>query len=431
MLALALTATLALSGPGTLDRSFGHDGRVVTATSGAAAVAGVESVPRGKVLLAGTIGKRSIVLIRYRRDGSLDRSFGRKGVSAFRFDRDVTATDTLLQANGRLLVAGSLGDDALVLRFDRAGHLDPSLDHDGIAVVDFGASTTSGAQGIALQPDGSVVVLAHVSHEIWNGLDIAEGLGVARLDSSGNLDRTFGEQGFVREDPENSYDALVPSAIGVLPDGRLVVGFNYSGPKGSSAALFRLLHDGSTDPAVDEYGQFVGGSWLDDVIVQPSIGRLFLAGAGQADQPGGQEYLPAVAAFDAGAEKPAWRTALVDSTVAEHQVWASRLALDAKGRALVAGSEAWWQDSRKGGLYPQVHRADMIVARIRAGGRLDRCFGKRAVARIRFPSKLSQPAAITLGDNGKIVLAGPPQHIDEHPPHSFELARLHGGNCRR
>src|SRR3954468_2318387 len=110
MLALVLTAALALSAPGTLDRSFGHDGRVVTSTSGVPAVAGIESVGGGKVVLAGTVGHRSVVLIRYRRDGSLDRSFGHKGVSTIRFDQYVTANDTLVDAQGRLLVAGSLGE---------------------------------------------------------------------------------------------------------------------------------------------------------------------------------------------------------------------------------------------------------------------------------------------------------------------------------
>jgi uncharacterized delta-60 repeat protein len=421
MLALALTAALALSAPGTLDRSFGHDGRVVTPTSSVPAVAGVENVGRGRVLLAGTIGNRSLVLIRYRRDGARDKRFGRKGVSSFRFDRDVTATDTLLDAQGRLLVAGSLGGDALVLRFDRAGHLDPSLDQDGIAVTDFGASTSDEAEGIALQADGSIVVAASVRHEV------GEDLGVTRLDPRGNVDRTFGEQGFVRRERAYMSDSLGPSAVGVLPDRRLVVAYTYGTGSTSSADLMRLLPDGSPDPVFDASDVYAGGAGINDLVVQPSTGRLFLSGSGLDYQPG-YEFRPSAAAFDPSSATAAWRTAFEVSKGL--QVWADRLALDAKGRAVVAGSAEWWQTSKKGRLHPQVHRADMIVARVRANGRLDRCFGKRAVARIRFHGKLSKAAAITLTDDGAIVIAGP-LRFGEDTPHRFELARLHGGNCRR
>jgi uncharacterized delta-60 repeat protein len=422
MLALALTAALALSAPGTLDRSFGHDGRVVTSTSSVPGVAGLENVGRGRVLLAGTIGKRSLVLIRYRRDGSRDNRFGRKGVSSFRFDRDVTATDTLLDAQGRLLVAGSLGGDALVLRFDRAGHLDPSLDQDGIAVTDFGPSTSDQAEGIALQADGSIVVAASLRHEV------GEELGVTRLDPRGNVDRTFGKQGFVRRERAYTSDSLGPSAVGVLPDRRLVVAYTYSAGSTSSADLLRLLPDGSPDPAFDAYEVYAGGAGINDLVVQPSTGRLFLSGSGLDYQPG-YEFRPSAAAFDPSSATAAWRTPFEVSKGL--QVWANRLALDAKGRAVVAGSAEWWENSKRGGLYPQLQRADMIVARIRANGRLDRCFGKRAVARIHFRGKLSTVAGIALGERGSITIAGPPQYAYEHTPHRFELARLRGGNCAK
>jgi uncharacterized delta-60 repeat protein len=95
------------------------------------------------VLVVGTADQR-LLLIRYRRDGALDRSFGRKGIATFDFGRYFIAHDTVLDGEGRLLVVGATGAwdtpsrDAAVLRFDAAGHLDPTLDEDGIALVDYG-----------------------------------------------------------------------------------------------------------------------------------------------------------------------------------------------------------------------------------------------------------------------------------------------------
>jgi len=432
MLAMALTAALALSVPGTLDRSFGHDGRVVTSTSGVPAVAGVESVGGGKVVLAGTVGHRSVVLIRYRRDGSLDRSFGHKGVSTIRFDRYVTTNDTLLDSQGRLLVAGSLGEraapgpDALVLRFDRAGHLDPTFDHDGIALIDFGGSHGDWADAIALAPDGSIVVAASVDG------DLNRDLGVARLDASGTLDRGFGSDGFVRMRAHDSVDGLHPAAAAVTPSGRIEIAVNYSGPKGGSPFLLSLFPDGTRDPAFGDYGRFFGagdGS-VDDLVLQSSTGRLFFAGFGDVGPPN-DLYLPWVAAMDSAAATPAWTTPVSVPGIAGYNLSANRLALDSKGRPVTAGAAEWWVDSKNGRLYPRIHRADMIVTRVGASGKLDRCFGKRGVARIRFPGKLSQAAAIALGPRDRITIAGPPDRGDEKTPRRFELARLRGGNCRR
>jgi hypothetical protein len=208
----------------------------------------------------------------------------------------------------------------------------------------------------------------------------------------------------------------------------LVVAYTASAGSTSSADLLRLLPDGSPDPAFDAYEVYAGGAGINDLIVQPSTGRLFLSGSGLDYQPG-YEFRPSAAAFDPSSATAAWRTAFEVSKGL--QVWANRLALDARGRAVVAGSAEWWQTSKEGHLHPQVQRADMIVGRVRANGRLDRCFGKRAVARIRFRGKLSNAAAITLTDDGAIVIAGPPQYAYEHTPHRFELARLRGGNCAK
>jgi uncharacterized delta-60 repeat protein len=431
MLVLALTAALALSAPGTLDRSFGHDGRVVTSTSGVPAVAGIESVGGGKVVLAGTVGHRALVLIRYRRDGSLDRRFGHKGVSTIRFDRYVTARDTLLDSAGRLLVAGSLGEfgtphrDALLLRFDRAGHLDPTLDQDGIALTDFGGSHGDGADAIARAPDGSIVLAASVDR------DEPRDLGVARLDSSGTLDHTFGSNGFVRMAPHDSVDNLLPAAAAVAPDGRIEIAVNYSGPRGGSPFLLSLLPDGTRDPAFGIYGRFFAGgdSSVDDLVLQAPTGRLFFAGFGDlgARQ---QTYGPWVAAMDRNSQTPAWTTKFGVPGVDSSYVWGSRLALDSHGRPVAAGGAEWWLASKKGRLYPQIHRADVIVTRVGAAGKLDRCFGKRGVARIRFPGKLSTATAITIGSHDTITVAGPPQFGDD-VPHRFELARLRGGNCTK
>ena len=399
MLALALTAALALSGPGTLDRSFGGDGRVVTPTRVAPSVAGIESLPGGRTLLVGTVGRRRLVLLRYRGNGSIAKR------SSVAFDRDMTAHDTALDSRGRLLVAGSLGDDALLLRFTQAGHLDPALDRDGIAVIDFGARDE--ATAVAVAPDRSIVLAAE-THLEQGGSQ----MGIARLSSGGAIRRGFGQQGFVVERPNDLYhDHYTPRSLAVEPSGVIDVGYDAWGVRGAVGLLSRLSAAGDPEPPLavtrGDYGDVA------ELVLRPRTGQLLVAGADEPD-PTGRDR-PWVAAMDMGTPRIRWQTHV---QIRGYGAWASSLAIDSRGRAVIAG------------IISYADVVDRLVARFRPDGRLDPCFGRRGVARVFFKS-WSYGTALAIDDRGRIVIAGPTGVAEERTPHQFELARLSGGNCRR
>jgi uncharacterized delta-60 repeat protein len=398
MLALALTAALALSGPGTLDRSFGGDGRVVTPTRVAPSVAGIESLPGGPTLLVGSIGPRRLVLLRYRMDGSIAKR------SSLAFDRDMTARDTALDSRGRLLVAGSLGDDALLLRFDRAGHLDPTFDRDGIAVVDFGAARDEGL-ALAVAPDGSIVLAAE-SRNDHGGSE----MGIARLSSRGAVRQDFGHQGFVFERPYLGEDHYTPRSIAVEPSGVIDIGYDSWGVRGAVGLLTRLTADGAPGPSLSmtqgDFGDIAG------LAVGPRAGQLLVAGADEPD-PTGRDR-PWVAAVDAAAPRIRWQTHV---QIRDYGAWSSSLAVDSSGRAVIAGIVSYGNEA-----------VDRLVARFRRDGRIDRCFGRRGTARVFFHS-WSYGTALTIDGRGRIVIAGPTGVAEARTPHQFELARLRGGAC--
>ena len=291
MRALALIAAIALSAPaasaarpGTLDPSFGGDGRVTTKVPGGrTAVAGIEALPGGKLLLTGTVGDSTVVLIRYRRDGTLDRRFGHSGVRRYAFDRDVAARDMAIDGQGRILLSGALGPDAVVLRFDRGGRPDSTFDGDGIASVDFGGADD--ATAIALTPDGRIVMAAAI------GLSDSADLGVARLDASGHVEAGFGESGVVRLRHHNGEDRIAPVAVAIFPDDRVAVGVNYSSPKGNAPFVMRLGANGAPDAT---FGQDVGvpgwqtlrgivgidEAYVGDLALRSKTGQLLATGSG-------------------------------------------------------------------------------------------------------------------------------------------------------
>lgn len=112
---------------------------------------------------SGAAGDRELVAARFRPNGTLDPSFGTGGL--FRLDptaKDDSGFAVAAQPDGRLVIAGLRGSndavgDTWLVRLTAGGKLDRSFGGDGQVV----ASAVPGfdeAYGVALQPDGRVVV---------------------------------------------------------------------------------------------------------------------------------------------------------------------------------------------------------------------------------------------------------------------------------
>jgi uncharacterized delta-60 repeat protein len=163
---------------GRLDRSFGRRGhRVLGFGSRRLAHAfALAAMPGGDLVVAGsaTVEDRppQVAVARLTRDGALDRRFGRVRTPPGPFGGHALAVAA--QPGGRVLVAGRAfadpaidGSDWALLRYTRGGRLDPSFGGDGIVVTDFGTGADAAA-ALALVP-GRVVVAG----EIYASLGIA------------------------------------------------------------------------------------------------------------------------------------------------------------------------------------------------------------------------------------------------------------------
>ncbi|MEU6950807.1 calcium-binding protein, partial [Streptomyces sp. NPDC046316] len=128
---------------GTLDTSFGGDGRVTTA-GGAARDGVVQS--DGRILVAGRGGATGgdFGLIRYNPDGALDPGFGTGGRVTTSFGGADIARAVALQADGKIVAAGDGGpnSDFAVARYEGGGGAPtpPSVD---LSVTKSGPGTIS------------------------------------------------------------------------------------------------------------------------------------------------------------------------------------------------------------------------------------------------------------------------------------------------
>src|SRR5207302_7755525 len=140
--------------------------------------------PDGKLVVAGYVdltGPYNFALARYRPDGALDTGFGSGGKVITGFGgASAAASGIALQPDGKLVVAGNagIGPDGryryAVVRYSSDGGLDPNFGNGGtVTTVVAGENGSDSAAAVAVQADGKIVVAG-------NGGSPTRGLTVVR-----------------------------------------------------------------------------------------------------------------------------------------------------------------------------------------------------------------------------------------------------------
>ncbi|WP_327745230.1 calcium-binding protein [Streptomyces europaeiscabiei] len=139
---------------GSLDTTFGGDGKVTTDLGGYNWGEAVVVQSSGKIVASGWTGGR-FTLVRYNLDGSLDSGFGTGGVATTDFGTGSAVNDLVVQPDDRIVAGGTAGGDFALARFHVNGTLDTGFGTNGRTTTDFGGGDS--AYGLALQPDGRTV----------------------------------------------------------------------------------------------------------------------------------------------------------------------------------------------------------------------------------------------------------------------------------
>lgn len=183
---------------GSPDEQFGGDGVVdwfVTDYNNRAT--SVAEAPGGGIIVGGTaeheMGEEDLAFWKLTRTGAWDTTFGGGDGSLLipvgeAEDREATVEGIALDADGRIVAAGTLDDDeheAVVARVTPQGAPDASFGDGGVvrtAVEDDWAD----GRDVAVRPDGAILVTGSFG---------AEGLALAKYDEDGDLDGAFGGDG--------------------------------------------------------------------------------------------------------------------------------------------------------------------------------------------------------------------------------------------
>ncbi len=226
---------------------------------------------------------------------------------------------------------------------------------------------------LIIQPDGKIVAAG----TSYRGPALVNDFALARYNSDGTLDETFGTFGKVVQDFGGD-DRL--KEIVLQSDGKLVAaGSTYVGGNGD-VVLVRYDADGSLDPAFGTAGVVVidlGGNDSATGLGLQSGGKIVVAGVSSSIGGFVARYNP---------------DGTLDSTFGSNGFVlgiCGRLAIQANDKiVIVRGSE------------------DFFVSRYNANGTLDTTFGTGGTVRTDFDGGLDSAESLAIQPDGKIIVAG-------------------------
>lgn len=372
---------VAAAGAGDLDASFGQGGVVVTDFGGTDVAAAVAIQPDGKLVVAGRSnagGNTSFALARYHRNnGVLDPTFGNGGLVVTDFGATDQAFAVAVQPDGKIVTAGRRGSDSIVARYNQDGTPDAAFGTAGRVITNFGG--TEQALALALYPDGKILIAGRTN----NASDF--NLALARYQSAGILDPSFGSGGLVTTDFAGGVDRAF--ALALQPDGKAVV----VGDSDADFGLARYNLDGSLDTAFGSGGKVIttfGGTDQASAVAVQGDGKIVVAG--QTDTGVSIDFALARynpdgsldAAFGSGGRVTTNFTGSSDDV-------ASAVALQLDGKIVVAGGTD----------------ENFALARYNPAGSLDDTFGNAGTVTTNLGSD-DRIHAMALQPDGAIVVVG-------------------------
>jgi uncharacterized delta-60 repeat protein len=271
---------------GLLDPTFGTGGVVTELPATGANALAVATYPQagtandGKIVVGGFDSLPNLntqfVVLRFNLDGSLDKSFGSGGEV---FGPKGTCRAVVIQPDGKILAAGSVvsakSTDFALARYNTNGSLDSTFGSRGVAITDLSGNSFDMIEAMGLQADGKIVVAGVTEAANSTTTELA----VARYNANGSLDTSFGIGGKALDhlatqswNVQLKMDLVIDSATGGIVvqasdavGKAMVVRYNSSGKL--DATFAGTGHETLTD--LDS---------LSAVAIQPSDNRIVVAG---------------------------------------------------------------------------------------------------------------------------------------------------------
>ncbi len=379
---------------GDLDVTFGDGGRLYgdlsTKFFSARAVA---LQPDGKIVTAGS-GTGEFEVARLNSDGSLDSTFGSGGSVETDFGGSASASALAIQTDGRIIVAGfarkalsNESADFALARYNTDGSLDASFGIGGKVTADISGHADL-LSAMAIQSDGRILA----GGVGFDQTDDSANFELVRFEPNGALDTTFGLGGKVVTDFVGFGDSV--TAMAIQSDGRIVAAGGVNVKPNEEMEVFGIARynaDGSLDQS---FG--TGGKVTADFAGTPNA--IALRNDGKIIVGGSNVDFALVQYNPDGTLDPSFANGgKVFTDFAGFSDVLYAIAIQPDGKILASGSRRTSNSS---------DTSDYAFARYNADGSLDSDFGVGGKVATDFFGLGDQAYAVVLQPDGKAVLAG-------------------------
>jgi len=377
---------------GSLDATFGTNGKVITSVNTYDSANRVTLQSDGKILVVG-----SGSLLRYNSDGILDTTFSGDGiVSTYNSDLDVAVR----ALDGKIFVTG--GAYFTVECYNSNGSLDTTFSGDGISTSNipdysYSSNTSAHANSIALQDNGKVVLAGDIYFDgstntiIWN-YDIA----LVRYNSDGSLDTTFSGDGISAHHISGDYGDDYAKTVILQEDGKILV---------AGSKLWRYNSNGSLDTTFDTDGLVSINISCNDVLLQ-NDGKILVVGNSSAIL---KRYNS-----NGSLDTTFGSAGVVNTGIGGGSDYTYNIALQSDGKILVSGTAAIGSGNA------------FVVARYNSDGSLDTTFDSNILNNT--PQYTENGAAVVL-DSDVQIFDAELAALGKYAGASLTLARHDGANA--
>lgn len=327
--------------------------------------------------------------------GFADLSFGKAGVTTSDFGgNDDIASAIAVQADGRIVVAG-FSDSVdpryafALARYNSDGALDTTFGIDGLVTTVFFGYSDL-AYALAIQTDGKIVA-AGTAYMISGYSDFA----LARYNKDGSLDNTFGNKGRITTDFYGGIDDVF--GLVIQPDGKIIAaGRAISRITYDDFALARYNPDGSLDGSFGTGGKVVtdffgGNDQASTLALQPD--GCILVGGTVGDSVRDFRLFALARYLSDGSLDRTFGGGKITTDLGGTTNVASAVVVQKDGKIVLAGTSLRRSSS------------DFALMRYDRDGAVDAGFGESGLVTADFGSG-DVALAMAIQKNGKIVIAG-------------------------
>jgi uncharacterized delta-60 repeat protein len=293
--------------------------------------------------------------------------------------------------DGKILVGGyaynGTDDDFALARYDSDGTLDTTFGSSGRTITDFGYGLDV-IRALTVLDSGKILVAGYA----YNGTD--SDFALARYDADGTLDTTFGSSGRTITDFGYGTDLIL--AMTVLDSGKILVAGNAYNGTDDDFALARYDADGTLDTTFGSSGRTITdfGYGSDGAYALTILDSGGILAGGISDNGSDYDFALARYSSDGNLDTTFGSGGKTTTDFGYGPDLISAMTVLDSGKILVAGYAYNGTD------------ADFALARYDADGTLNSTFGSGGKTTTDFGYGTEVILAMTVLDSGKILVAG-------------------------